>query len=674
MNILTNSVKDRMSSLIDQLNKASDAYYNGNEILSNYEYDKLLNELTNLEKSSGITLKDSPNNNVGYPTKVDKINQVDHEFPALSLDKTKDIDAWIREFQLQDNFRDIVLLMWKLDGCTVQLTYNNGRLQCAATRGNGYVGQDITHNAASIIGIPLSVPDKSKFTVRGEALISYKDFDEINSKLDDATKFKNPRNLASATISMLDSREVSARKVHFKMFELVDHPEKPKMNFQTRVVEFAEKNGFDHVPAEVCVATRCRTNVPYLGDVIKTDEWNPENYEFPVDGLVCAYNNTSLTDNLEGTAHHPNPLRGYALKWADKPERTTLRKIEWSPSRTGALNPVAVFDPVEIDGTTVKRASLHNVSIMEKLHIHVGDQIDVIKANLVIPQIVNNASDSPEYNDETEELNVTCPVCGSQGILRVSDAGIKMMFCPNPSCRAKLLDKLVNFCSRDAMDIKGLSEQTLSKFVEAGFINSIDDIFNLVQYHDLIVEMSGFGQLSWNKLWGSISNAKNNASASKFIVGLGILGIGSKQSKSIAKAFNNDVNAFLDCRNNRFDFTSIPGFGPSLDESISKWLVSDDCIIAKRVAEKLNFVDSVQVGNLLNGKSFVITGKFNHYTNRKVLEGVIESNGGSVMSSVSAKTSYLINNDINSTSSKNKKAKQLNIPIITEEDFEGMIV
>lgn len=674
MNILTNSVKDRMSSLIDKLNKASDAYYNGNEIISNYEYDELLNELTNLEKSSGITLKGSPNNNVGYPTKVDKINQVEHEFPALSLDKTKDVEVWIREFQLQGNFRDIVLLMWKLDGCTVQLTYNSGKLQRAATRGNGYVGQDITHNAASIIGIPLKVPDKSKFTVRGEALISYKDFDEINSLLPEDKKFKNPRNLASATISMLDSREVAARKVHFKMFELVDHPEKPKMYFQTRVVTFAEKNGFDHVPAEVCVATRCRTNVPYLGDVIKTDEWNPENYEFPVDGLVCAYNNTSLTDSLEGTAHHPNPLRGYALKWADKPERTTLRKIEWSPSRTGALNPVAIFDPVEIDGTTVKRASLHNVSIMEKLHIHVGDQIDVIKANLVIPQIVNNASDSPAYDRETKELNVTCPVCGSQGILRVSDAGIKMMLCPNPSCRAKLLDKLVNFCSRDAMDIKGLSEQTLSKFVEAGFINNIDDIFNLVQYHDQIVEMPGFGQLSWKKLWDGISNAKNNASTSKFIVGLGIPGVGSKQSKSIAKAFNNDVNAFFGCRNNRFDFTSIPGFGPSLDESISKWLVSDDCIIAKRVAERLNFVDSIQVGSLLNGKSFVITGKLNDYKNRKALEAVIEANGGSVMSSVSSKTSYLINNDINSTSSKNKKAKQLNIPIITEEDFERMIV
>lgn len=674
MNILTNSVKSRMSSLIDQLNKASDAYYNGNEILSNYEYDEILNELTNLEKSSGITLERSPNNNVGYPTRVDKINQVEHEFPALSLDKTKDVDAWIREFQLDGSSSDIVLLMWKLDGCTVQLTYNNGKLQRAATRGNGYVGQDITHNASSIIGIPLNVPDKSRFTVRGEALISYKDFDDINGQLTEENKFKNPRNLASATISMLDSREVAARRVHFKMFDLVDHPEKSKMYFHTRVVTFPEKNGFDHVPAEVCVATKCRTNVPYLGDVIKTDEWNPENYEFPVDGLVCAYNNTSLTDSLDSTAHHPNPLKGYALKWADKPERTTLREIEWSPSRTGALNPVAVFDPVEIDGTTVKRASLHNVSIMEKLHIHVGDQIDVIKANLVIPQIVNNASDSPAYDNETEELNVTCPVCGYHGILRVSDSGIKMMFCPNPSCRAKLLDKLVNFCSRDAMDIKGLSEQTLLKFVEAGFINSIDDIFNLVQYHDQIVEMPGFGQLSWNKLWDSISKAKSNASTSKFIVGLGILGVGSTQSKSIAKAFNNNVSEFFECRNHKFDFTSIPGFGPSLDESINKWLASDDCIVAKRVAEKLTFVDRIQVGDLLSGKSFVITGKLKHYKNRKALEEVIEANGGSVLSSVSSKTSYLINNDINSTSSKNKKAKQLNIPIITEEDFMEMIV
>ena len=674
MNILNNSVISRMSSLIHQLNKASDAYYNGNEILSNYEYDKLLDELTNLEKSSGITLEGSPNNNVGYPTKVDKINQVKHEFPALSLDKTKDVEAWIREFQLNGNASDLVLLMWKLDGCTVQLTYSNGKLQRAATRGNGYVGQDITHNAASIIGIPLNVPDKSRFTVRGEALISYEDFDAINGKLTEENKFKNPRNLASATISMLDSREVASRKVHFKMFELVDHPEKPDMNFHTRVVTFAEKNGFDHVPAEVCVATKCRTNVPYLGDVIKADKWNPENYEFPVDGLVCAYYNTTLTDSLEGTAHHPNPLKGYALKWADKPERTTLRKIEWSPSRTGALNPVAVFDPVEIDGTTVKRASLHNVSIMEKLHLHIGDQIDVIKANLVIPQIVNNASDSLAYDNETEELNVTCPVCGYPGMLRVSDAGIKMMFCPNPSCRAKLLDKLANFCSRDAMDIKGLSEQTLLKFVEAGFINSIDDIFNLVQYHDQIVEMPGFGQLSWNKLWDSIVNAKNNASVSKFVVGLGILGVGSTQSKAIAKAFNNNVSEFFECRNHKFDFTSIPGFGPSLDESINKWLASDDCIVAKRVAEKLTFVDRIQVGDLLSGKSFVITGKLKHYKNRKALEEVIEANGGSVLSSVSSKTSYLINNDINSTSSKNKKAKQLNIPIITEEDFMEMIV
>lgn len=662
-----------MQGLIERLNKAADAYYNGNEIISNYEYDALLNELTHLEETSGIVLPSSPNMHVGYATKVDKIHQVEHEFPALSLDKTKDVDAWIREFHHHNDFRDYVVLMWKLDGCTVQLTYDHGRLQTAATRGNGYIGQNITHNVQAIAGIPLTVPDTSKFTVRGEALISYQDFEGINNKLDDDKKFKNPRNLVSATISMLDSQEVKTRNVHFKMFELVDHPDKHKMNFQTRIVAFAEKNGFDHVPAELCVATECQTDVPYLGDVIRTDRWNPENYEFPVDGLVCAYNDTSYTDTLGGTAHHPNPLRGYALKWADKPEKTILRNIEWSPSRTGALNPVAVFDPVEIDGTTVKRASLHNVSIMEKLHLHIGDQVEVIKANLVIPQIVKNDSDSPAYNYDTKELNVTCPACGSFGKLTFSDTGVRMMYCPNPDCKAKLLDKLVNFCSRDAMDIKGLSEQTLSKFIDAGFIKNINDIFDLYKHRDQIISMDGFGKGSWNNLWASIEYSANHAHLARFLTGLSISGVGSKQAKVIAKTFNYDASEFFK-NGSMFDFTTISGFGVSLDSSIKSWFGSQDASIAENVANRFIFADIIDdlTSKPLAGKTFVITGKLIHYKNRKDLEDTIESNGGSVSSSVSSKTSYLINNDFESTSSKNQTAKKLGVPIITEDEFETL--
>lgn len=674
MNILQNSIESKMRQLVDKLNEASDAYYNEQEIMTNFEYDKLLEELTKLEKSSGIVLSDSPNRHVGSAIKIDKISKWKHMFPALSLDKTKDVNEFIDKFNIFGDSRDKVLLMWKLDGCTVQLTYEHGHLVNAATRGDGYIGQDITHNAQSIIGIPLDTIDSSNFTVRGEAVISYKDFEEINSKLPDDKKFKNPRNLASATISMLDPTIVKQRKVHFKMFELVDHPLMSEMSFYDRIVKFAETNRFDHVESKICDIHDI-DDAPYIKDVLDENIFDPNKYEFPVDGLVGAYLYTQYSDSLEGTEHHPNPLKGYALKWADQEKETTIRNIEWSPSRTGSLNPVAVFDPVEIDGTTVQRASLHNVSIMEQLHIHIGDHVSVIRANMVIPQITQNLSNSDQYYEDTKELNVICPSCGSTGVIRKSPSGIKMMYCPNPSCKAKLIDKLVNFCSRDAMDIEGLSEKTLQTFEDLGYISNFEDIFTLDKYKDKIIKLPRFGEASWNNIWSGIQKSAKSATFSKFVVGLGIPGIGIKQSKSLSKEFHGDIHKFLDRDNRNYDYTKIDGFGQTLSDNIYEWMTSNEWVHALNTASYLTFLnDENGINYILSGKTFVITGKLDHYKNRKELEAIIEKNDGKVNSSVTSKTSYLINNDVNSMSSKNKKAKQLNIPIITEQQFEELLV
>ena len=670
--------RTKMQDLIREIDRASDAYYNDREIMSDHEFDELIDELKQLEESTGIVLPNSPTQKVGAPVKVDKLKKVKHEFPALSLDKTKDIEQIMKTFDVNHDLSDEVVVMWKLDGSTVQLTYENGQLVLAATRGDGHIGQDITHNAKYITGIPLVVEDKSKFTVRGEALISYEDFEEINAKLPEDEKFKNPRNLAAASITMLNPEDMKDRHVQFYAFELVDHEDMKNKSFFWRLV-FCSNQGFQVVPHNIFSV--------HEGSVIDTlrfelESSNPKmvNYTLPVDGLVIAYDNTTLTDSLKGTAHHPHILKGYAFKWEDETAETVLRSIEWSPSRTGLLNPVAIFDPVELEGTTVSRASLHNLSIMRMLHINIGDSIEVCKANKIIPQIVCNLNEesSESYkliHSQSFEFNnqvVKCPTCESVAEVFESNDGIYTLYCRNPECSAKLIYKFEHFCERTSMNIEGLSEATIEKFVSLGYLKQFSDIYTLNHHENEIKNLDGFGLQSWNNLWEAIQNSRNTT-FTRFVTAAGIPNIGTSQAKALDTYFNSDIDRFLSSK--YLDFSVIDGIGHIVSQHILTWL--HDARLQQEVQAVLpflNFEISTQLkGNIFEGKTFVVTGKVYRYKNRKELESEIESNGGKVSSSVSSNTSYLINNDINSTSSKNKKAKELNIPIITEEEYIQML-
>ena len=665
----TNTV---MVELISRLNAAADAYYNGKEILTDYEYDRLLNELQELEKKTGIILDNSPTKNVGSPVKVSKLNKVKHEFPALSLDKTKNIDKIVQTFDVMHDTSDEVVVMWKLDGSTIQLTYENGELKVASTRGDGYIGQDITHNVIYIKGIPLHVSDMSKFIVRGEAIISYDDFQVINSNLPDDQKFKNPRNLAAASITMLDPEDMKDRNVQFRAFELVDHPNIANWTFEQRLL-FCSNNNFEVVPNSLAAVTSASEVLPDLRHILEDSSPSISSYHLPVDGLVIAYNNTKVTDSLKGTEHHPNVLKGYAYKWEDEIAKTILRDIEWSPSRTGLLNPVAIFDAVELEGTTVSRASLHNYSIMEKFHIHIGDEVEVIKSNKIIPQIVNNLSNSSPYTSDTiDEFNVYCPSCGTHGTLKISKDNVKSVYCENENCPAKLIYKFEHFCERTAMNVEGLSKSTIEKFVKCGYLEKYVDLYILNMFESEIKAMEGFGEKSWKNLWKAIQISRNT-NLEKFIVAVGIPTIGISQAKAISKYFNGDVEEFLNAK--YLDFSVIEGIGRISSDFILKWLHDKDIQIEIFDLKKyLNFENiDISTNTLFLGKTFVVTGKVYKYKNRKQLEEIIIANGGKVTSTVTSSTSYLINNDITSTSSKNVKAKELNIPIITEDQFIQML-
>lgn len=674
MNLIQRASESKMRELINKLNQAANAYYNGKELITNFEYDSMLDELTKLEKSCNLVLPDSPNANVGYETcSSDKVL---HEFPAKSLDKTKDVSKFRENFVRRGGNLDKVALMWKMDGCTLQLTYDDGKLVCAATRGDGYQGQNVTNNAKYIDGIPQTVHDKSKFTVRGEAVISYKDFEFINSTLDDSEKFKNPRNLASASVTLKDEDEVKNRHIKFFMFELVDHEKKRSWDFYDRVVTFSEKNGINHVFLKIVDVNKDTDNSPYIEDVISSNDFDPKLYPYPVDGLVGAYLNTEITDSLEGTAHHPNTLYSYALKWEDKPEQTTIRDIVWQPSRTGLLNPVAIFDPVEIDGTTVTKASLHNVSIMKKLHIHVGDKVSVIKANMIIPQIVENLSDCQDRDENYEyNLRVICPECGEHGYLIHSKNGILNMYCLNPKCSAILIDDITHYCSRECMDIQGLSYKTIERFVHKGIISCIADIYKLDDHKDEILSMTGFDKISYNNIISSIEHSSKHCTFTKFVSGLGIAHIGRSQAQKLSNFFKGDIGNFLDFEADKFVSMSIPGFGSQILASLATWAVSDRHKEADDIYSCLiPYINTeTSKGNILNGLTFVITGSLNRFKNRKELEDNIVSNGGSVSSSVSKNTCYLICNKP-STSSKYKKAESLEIPIIDEDKYMEMLV
>ncbi|RHA53770.1 NAD-dependent DNA ligase LigA [Eubacterium ventriosum] len=641
---------ERIKDLVELLNKANKAYYQeANEIMTNFEYDKLYDELVGLEKETGMVLSNSPTVNVGYQV-VSQLPKEQHNSPMLSLDKTKEVGA------LADFAGDRkCLLSWKMDGLTVVLTYENGELVKAVTRGNGLVGEVITNNAKTFKNIPISIPYKGRLTLRGEAIIKYSDFEQINREIEDAdSKYKNPRNLCSGSVRQLNSQVTAERNVNFVAFALINADDVDFGNSIEQQYKWMESQGFQVVEYRVVTRNSMEDAVKYFAGKIQT-------YDYPSDGLVLMFDDIEYGLSLGTTAKFPR--NGIAFKWEDEQAETTLKYIEWSPSRTGLINPVAVFEPVELEGTTVSRASVHNISIMEELELGSGDRIKVYKANMIIPQISENLTKSG-----IDDLPKECPVCG-HAIEVKAENGIKTLYCPNSQCPAKHVKLFTLFVSRNGMNIDGLSEETLEKFIDAGYIKEFADIFHLDRYYEEIVATPGFGQKSYDNLMDSVEKARN-VELSALIYSLGIPNIGSANAKLICKAFNNNIEKIRNASVE--ELIEIDGIGEIMAEKFCQYFADEDNI--KKLDNLLKEVNIAEpeentTPQNMDGLTFVITGSVEHFANRNELKSYIEKHGGKVTGSVSAKTNYLINNDAMSASSKNKKAKQLGVEIVTEEVF-----
>ncbi|MDO5127735.1 MAG: NAD-dependent DNA ligase LigA [Eubacteriales bacterium] len=643
------SKTDRMKQLIKQLNDASRSYYQfDEEIMSNYEYDALYDELVSLEKELGLVLSGSPTQKVGYEI-LSALPKERHPQPMLSLDKTKSVEDLVLWLGDKDG-----VLSWKMDGLTVVLTYEDGKLVKAVTRGNGEIGEVITNNARVFANIPNIISDKRTLVIRGEAVITYTDFDRINETIGDMTaKYKNPRNLCSGTVRQLNNQITAERNVHFFAFSLMDTGDDLIDQTICSKFEHLTRLGFD-------VVEHYTVSADTIGEYIKTFSEKISQNDFPSDGLVLSYNDVAYGHSLGTTAKFPRD--SIAFKWADEQAETVLRDVLWSASRTGLINPVAIFDPVSLEGTSVSRASVHNVSIVRQLKLGIGDKIKVYKANMIIPQISENITQSGNLS-----IPSVCPVCGGETKIH-NENGIETLYCINNTCPAKAVKLFTHFVSRNAMNIDGLSEATLEKFLDCGFIKEFYDLYHLEQYKDEIVAMDGFGEKSFDNMLTSIE-ASRKTTLSRVIYGLGILNIGSAMAKLICKHFQDDVDAILSA--NVDDFAEIDGIGDVIAEGIVAYFCKESNrenlirLLAELTIEKTVIKENQD----LLGKTFVITGTLNHFENREALKNAIEDRGGKVSGSVSAKTHYLINNDVLSSSSKNKKAKELNIPIISEEDF-----
>lgn len=641
---------ERIKELVELLNKAGRAYYQeAEEIMSNFEYDKLYDELLSLEKETGIVLANSPTVNVGYEV-VSELPKEQHGSPMLSLDKTKEVET-LAAFAGERK----CLLSWKLDGLTVVLTYNNGSLQKAVTRGNGQVGEVITANARTFKNIPVSIPFKGELTLRGEAVIKYSDFEEINKSIEDIdAKYKNPRNLCSGSVRQLNSEITAKRNVNFMAFALINAENMDFQNSMENQFKWLENQGFDVVEHKRVTQDNMKETVEYFAEKIKT-------YDYPSDGLVLMYDDIAYGISLGSTAKFPR--NGIAFKWEDEQAETTLKYIEWSPSRTGLINPVAVFEPVELEGTTVTRASVHNVSIVEQLALHSGDRIKVYKANMIIPQISENLTKTGNI-----EVPDTCPACGHNTEIR-NDNGIKTLYCPNKQCPAKNIKAFTLFVSRNAMNIDGLSEETLEKFIDAGYIREFADIYRISRYREEITNTSGFGEKSYDNLITSL-NKSRDVELHALIYSLGIPNIGVANAKLICKYFNNDLEKIRHATVE--ELVKIDGIGDKMAEKFTEYF-SDKENVEKldRLLQEVTIKNPEVNHNAQNmeGLNFVVTGSVNHFANRNEVKEYIEQRGGKVTGSVTSKTNYLINNDIMSNSSKNKKAKELGIEIITEEQF-----
>lgn len=659
---LTAEEQSRMKELTELLNRASEAYYNKDtEIMSNFEYDKLYDELSELEKRTGIVLAGSPTVHVGY-TAADELPKERHESPMLSLDKTKSREAlaeWLGDKE--------GLLSWKLDGLTVVLTYENGTLVKAVTRGNGEIGEVITDNARVFKNLPVHIPCKEPLTLRGEAVIRYSDFEKINAELEAEAaasgsladvRYKNPRNLCSGSVRQLNNRITAKRRVRFYAFSLVSAGNLDFDNSRQNQMEFLRKQGFETVESVRVNAGNIAENVDWFESRIASND-------LPSDGLVLTFDDIAYGESLGTTAKFPR--NSIAFKWADEIQETTLTEVEWSASRTGLINPVAVFEPVELEGTTVKRASVHNVSIVKELKLGIGDRITVYKANMIIPQIAENLTGSG-----TLVIPSKCPVCGQDTRIR-RDNDTEVLFCTNPDCAAKKIKTFSLFVSRSAMNIDGLSEMTLEKLIAAGLIHNFADIYHLDAHRDVIENMDGFGKKSCDRLLEAVERSRETTPA-RVLCAVGIPGVGISGARILCADFDDDLDKIREA--DRETLSSVEGIGPVLAENIAGYFEDERTAAAfDALLAELHLIREKKqdVPQTLAGKTFVITGKVNHFANRDELKAKILSLGGKAAGSVSAKTDYLINNDVTSTSSKNKKARELGIPILSEEDFLAMI-
>ena len=639
----------RMKELVEKLDQAAKAYYQEDrEIMSNQEYDSLYDQLEQLEKETGTVLTNSPTVRVGYEA-VNELPKEEHPSPMLSLDKTKDREV-LRGFI--GNHK--CLLSWKLDGLTIVLTYENGELVKAVTRGNGIVGEVITNNARVFKNIPLRIPYKGQLVLRGEAIITYSEFERINETIGDAdAKYKNPRNLCSGSVRQLNNEITAKRNVRFYAFALVSAQDVDFSNSREQQFIWLKKQGFEVVEYKVVTSESLDEAMDYFSKTIV-------NNDFPSDGLVVTYDDIAYGESLGSTAKFPR--NSFAFKWADEMRETRLVDMEWSPSRTGLINPVAIFEPVELEGTTVSRASVHNISIVKELQLGIGDTIKVYKANMIIPQIAENLTRSGNL-----VIPDKCPVCGREARIR-KENDVETLYCMNPDCVAKRIKSFSLFTSRDAMNIDGLSEATLEKFIAMGFIHNFGDIFEIGKYKDQIVEMEGFGQKSFDNLMVSLEKAKETTLA-KVIYSLGITGIGLANAKVICKYFDDDIEKIRHA--DEEEISAIEGIGPVIAGSMADYFKSaENNQKLDHLLSHLHLVhEETSAEQVFAGKTFVITGSVEHFSNRSEAKEFIEARGGKVTGSVTKKTDYLINNDKTSASSKNKKAQELGIPILSEEDF-----
>ena len=643
----------RIRELIGTLRAAGRAYYQeSREIMSNFEYDKLYDELVSLEKETGIVFANSPTQNVGYEV-VSALPKERHEKPMLSLNKTKSVEELADWLGGQTG-----LLSWKMDGLTIVLTYQNGTLVKAVTRGNGEIGEVITANAKAFVNVPLNISYQGELILRGEAIIRYSDFENINEQIEDVdAKYKNPRNLCSGSVRQLNSEITAQRQVHFYAFSLVKADGIDFKNSRKEQFEWLKTQGFEVVEYhEVTKETLPETVKMYSEAIAENDT--------PSDGLVLLYDDIAYGQSLGRTAKFPRD--SIAFKWADEIQETKLLYIEWSASRTGLINPVAVFEPVELEGTTVSRASVHNISIMEALELGAGDRITVYKANMIIPQIADNLTRSG-----VRDIPEACPVCGGQTEVRQLN-DVKSLYCTNPDCQAKKIKSFTLFTSRDALNIAGLSEATLEKFIGVGMIHEYADIFHLDRHQEEIVEMDGFGQKSYDNLIEAAEKA-SHTTLPRMVYGLGVAGIGLANAKMICRHFKNDFEAMRHATME--ELVEIDGIGEVLAQAWTAFFSDGknnaivDHLLAELTFEAGDEESSEGADEAFAGMNFVITGSLEHFKNRKELQELIERRGGKVTGSVTSKTNYLINNDVASSSSKNKKARELGVPILSEEEF-----